>query len=86
MKKVWTFHIKSGPSIKMRPSDNPSLDYPGYGRVLWKVVVTKEVADSYLEQLTNLGCSVALFTEDMTDEMRREKEKLQKTDTYGFTP
>lgn len=75
--KVWTIHIKSGPQISVGLPDNPPLDYPGHGQMFWKIVATEETARTYLKSLCDFGVEADLLTEEMTEEMRREKAALQ---------
>ena len=77
LKQVWTFLISSGPQIKVGLPDNPVLDYPGHGQIVWKVILTREMATSYLRGLMELGVKVTCYTEDMTEEMGEEKAKIQ---------
>lgn len=77
LKQVWTFHITSGPQISVGLPDNPSLDYPGHGQLFWKIVASEAIAQAYFKGLTDLGVQVRLLTEEMTEEMRREKAALQ---------
>lgn len=75
--KVWTFLITDGPQIRIFLPDNPPLDYPGRGTLVWKIVALETTAQTYLKALTDLGLKVILHTEEMTDEMRSEKQTLQ---------
>jgi len=77
MKSVWTFLITSGPMIRVSLPDNPPLDYPGQGMMLWKIIATEDTTKTYAKALTDLGLKVVYHTEEMTEEMLAEKRKLQ---------
>ena len=45
--------------------------------MFWKIIAPEETAQNYLRSLTDFGVKVELLTEEMTEEMIREKEALQ---------
>lgn len=77
MKHVWTFIITSGPRITVGLPDNPPLDYSGRGQHIWKIVATEATVEAYTKGLTELGLTLTVHTEEMTDEMLKEKRALQ---------
>ncbi len=74
---VWTFIITAGPQIKVSLPDNPPLDYSGNGQHIWKVVTTEKMAEAYARGLKDLGFTLKVYTEEMTEEMLEEKALVQ---------
>jgi hypothetical protein len=54
---------------------NPALDFRG-SLTVWKLVGSKELADSAEAIMRNLGVQVDVFTEEETEEQIAERERL----------
>ena len=72
--RVWTFLLLSGPAVQITLPGNPPLDFQSR-QTIWKIVASKEVADTALNLFKNLGIKTERYTEEETPEMVSERQK-----------
>jgi hypothetical protein len=74
--RVWTFLVRGGPDdFSLTLPNNPSLTHNGT-TTLWKLLGTKETADSALGLIRSLGATAEVFTEEESPEQRIERKRL----------
>ena len=72
--RVWTFLLIGGESFRLALPGNPLLDHTG-GTTLWKLVGTRELAESAGQLMTLTGVTVRVFTEEQTPEQARIRQQ-----------
>ena len=73
--KVWTFVIEGGERMGLTLPNNPALVHDGR-KTLWKLVGTKETADTAAGLIRSLGATLTILTEEESVEQRAERDRI----------